>query len=151
VLVAPPAGHSSLWAQAPEAIRRRLQQQQVDTHHNYHHHQQQPHGMLPETRSAPVLPKGGNASPIGQPHAAAAVCKPSGMSAANTVAVMAAASGAAYAAQQPGGAAAAGGRQELQVQPLRRHNSAPITTGEVVVSRQPSVTTHSVTTHGPTA
>jgi hypothetical protein len=154
-LAAPPGVDGSMWAQAPEAVRHRVlekhrfQQQQQ---------QQQQQGMLPETRSTPLPPRMDSNSPMGRPPPAVAMRLDSihGMSAAVTTPAMAAASGTAagHAARGATGIGSPAGRAGMAAmladQPLRRHNSAPITTGEVVVSRQPSAAVQSVTTHGPT-
>jgi hypothetical protein len=145
----------SRWAQAAEGVRHRVlekhrfQQQQQQ--------QQQQQGMLPETRSTPLPPRVVSSSPMGRPPPAA-MMRPDLMSAAGTTAAMAAASGTAagnaYAVYGAAGVGSTAGRAGVTAmladQPLRRHNSAPITTGEVVVSRQPSAAVQSVTTHGPT-
>jgi hypothetical protein len=104
--------------------------------------------VLPEFCSTPVSPS----LPTTEKPPPAVQGRPGGMSAANTMAVMAAAGGAVYAAHHADATAGPAARlgPQAAVEPLRRHNSAPITTGEVVVSRPPSTAMHSVTTHGPT-
>jgi hypothetical protein len=110
--------------------------------------------MLPETRSTPLPPRMGSNIHMCQPRPAAAM-RPDHMSAAGTTNVMMAATGTAAghaghgAAGVSSTASRAGVAAMLADQPLRRHNSAPITTGEVVLSRQPSAAVQSVTTHGP--